>query len=78
MAPDLDGTMRVTAAFLMAIPVSIVAALVLTAVSAQWESAPGTRVARDFAPLSGMLVAWLGVIGILYWDPLGVLMWLMD
>jgi len=63
---------------LLGLPVSILAGLTLTAVSAQLSTDKRSGPAKDMAPLIGMVIAWLAVIVLLVFDPPGVLDWLMD
>jgi hypothetical protein len=74
----LGGMEWVLLICLAGIPISPVPCLLLTALSAQWESDAAAGRAHDFAPLAGMPLAWLVAIGVYIWDPLSVFLWLMD
>ncbi len=72
------GQAAVSAMFailLLGLPISTLAGLTLTAVSAQLTSEEHRGPAKDMAPPIGMVLAWLFVIAMLVLDPLGVFDW---
>jgi hypothetical protein len=78
LASRITGPMEVLLIGVLGLPVSILSNLLLTALSAEWEWGPDHCTAYDFAPMSGMGLAWLGVASLLALDPLSVFGWLMD
>jgi hypothetical protein len=73
--PHLVGPILLPFILVMASPVSLIACMLLPVVSIEFGASSGRGRACEFAPLMILPVAWLSVVALLLWDPLGILVW---